>query len=220
LIFSASSSSRFTVPRWYSKRHLRKFLDSRTDEELPKSHLQDRAESRQQQLREVWIEQRDLPAAIELLLSSLTKSNQSEERAAAEFVLSHSHHESLRFICLGVLEQNEPGLPVFEHHGQSSIRHLRELLRLNDRDPIAWLELARHYLITGQSKKASRCIAVAQRFGIRDPFICRALARYYLHCNDVSRALFVLRDQKQITNNPWLLCATGVMVDTLDRRVG
>jgi tetratricopeptide (TPR) repeat protein len=86
-----------------------------------------------------------------------------------------------------------------------SIRNIKSKLLIYCKDSILWTDLAYYYTISGNNKKAERCIRIALALNSYNSHILRSAARYYVYCNDPEQALCILRNSPNIKNNPMIL---------------
>ena len=96
---------------------------------------------------------------------------------------------------------------VHEEIARSEIHRIRNLLAENSDRPFCWSELARHFLVVAEHKKAKRCMLTALSLAKRNRYLCRAATRLYMHVQEPERALGLLRSQPAITSDPWLMAA-------------
>ena len=101
----------------------------------------------------------------------------------------------------------DDSVDVHEAVARSEIHRIRNLLTDNSDRPFCWSELARHYLVVAEHKKAIKCMQVALKLAKRNRYLCRAATRLYMHVQDPERALSLLRSEPTITSDPWLLAA-------------
>lgn len=106
---------------------------------------------------------------------------------------------------------------VHEESARKEIGRLRKLLAENSARPFCWSELARHFLIVAENKKAIRCMQAALQLAEGNRYLCRAAARLFVHTQDPDRALGLLRAEPQIKQDPWLLAAE-IAISSITRK--
>lgn len=96
------------------------------------------------------------------------------------------------------------------HHFEraaANIKLIRKSLTLNSDRPLAWSELARHYLAVGEDKKAVKAMQAALHLGKTSRYVARAATRLFIHVDKPDRALHVLHRHAGVRYDPWLLAA-------------
>jgi tetratricopeptide (TPR) repeat protein len=96
---------------------------------------------------------------------------------------------------------------VHDDAARLQIHRLRRLLAANPDRPFCWSELARHFLVVAEQKKAIRCMQAALQLAKRNRYLYRAATRLFVHIQDADRALRLLRSEPEVTRDPWLLAA-------------
>ncbi|MDD4970476.1 MAG: hypothetical protein PHT07_13710 [Paludibacter sp.] len=87
-------------------------------------------------------------------------------------------------------------------------------------NPILYVELSRCYISIGQIEQAVSAINKALFLGKNNRFIIRSAARLHLHLNDKEKALYVLKKNELIKNDPWLLASEISISSMLDKNSG
>lgn len=98
----------------------------------------------------------------------------------------------------------------------------RARTRVEPRNSIAWVDLARLHTIVGNLDKARRDIDIASRLSPDNRFILRSAARFYVHISDYAHALRLLRRTGSVTADPWVSAAEigiSTLIDTPSRIV-
>lgn len=124
------------------------------------------------------------------LISRIAQSTLRSERIA-----EHAHRGPLAFkkVSLGSHEQ--------------SIAQLRRLLKVEERNPIAWVELARHFVIIGESKKAERAVLTALAVDKNSRFVVRSASRFFHHTGDPEHAIKILQHSDRFKTDPWIMAS-------------
>lgn len=118
---------------------------------------------------------------------------------------------SLAKSVLGLEYYSEYGAKNYLH---SEISRLKKHLRFNPRDAVAYVDLARHYVVNKQSSAAEKLIFTALALEKDNRFVLRSASRFYLHLNDPDRSLKVLARSERTKEDPWLL-ASMIAVETI-----
>jgi Tfp pilus assembly protein PilF len=100
---------------------------------------------------------------------------------------------------------------------QRAVQGLKEVLTLNPKNPLAWVDLARVYTIQGQLDSAKRAMRIALSLAPQNRFVLRSETRFWLHLEDPERALSILRKSPRTQEDPWLL-ASMISVETVLNR--
>lgn len=104
-------------------------------------------------------------------------------------------------------ERERAPLDPREHETGEEIGRLRRSTRRNARNPVRWSELARHFTIRGEDKKARRAMQVARGLAPEDRYVLRSAARLEIHQGRPSRAASLLREIAGRSGDPWLVAA-------------
>jgi tetratricopeptide (TPR) repeat protein len=97
------------------------------------------------------------------------------------------------------------------------IAQARGALRLEPRNPILLVDLARDYSSLGQSDKAERALRQALALAPNNRFVLRSSSRFLLHEHRPDEAHTILRHSSRTSDDPWLLAAEIVSADAADR---
>ena len=93
------------------------------------------------------------------------------------------------------------------------VRQLKRRTRRQPRDAIRWMDLARIYVVLGQSHSASRCVAIATGLAPNNRFILRSACRFWLRFDNPDRAHDLLRRAPMTREDPWLVAAELALAD-------
>jgi tetratricopeptide (TPR) repeat protein len=124
-----------------------------------------------------------------LMRSLAARSLQPREPEASRLLLLPSSHDA-------------DGIRV-----RRKIRTLRERLRKNPRNPVAWLELALNYTTLGQNARAAHAMRIAMATAPNNRFVLRSAAAFFVHMDDADRAHNVLTASPRTRLDPWLAAA-------------
>ncbi|WP_152982531.1 tetratricopeptide repeat protein [Stenotrophomonas humi] len=99
-----------------------------------------------------------------------------------------------------------------------AIRMLRARVSFSPNQPLAWTELARHHLASGNQAKASDAMSCAVQLAPNNRYVLRSAARFYSRSEDgLDRALWLLRKSPRTSRDPWLLAAEIASADMAER---
>lgn len=85
------------------------------------------------------------------------------------------------------------------------ISDLKRKLRINPKNSILWIEIARFYSIIGQNMQAERAIKNAFQISPENRFVLRAMARFYTHIGKVDYAHDIIRKLPITKYDPWIM---------------
>lgn len=144
-----------------------------------------------------------LGTASELLALGSNKLKNKDVLAAAKFVsaLQDDAPPLLYDFSLRIIN-NSGG-----YNKSVSTQRTRELLRINDKNPALWVDLARHYSIVGKKEKALKSMHVALGLEPNHRWILRTAARLYIHQDLPDIAHKLLAKNPATKHDPWLMAA-------------
>lgn len=87
------------------------------------------------------------------------------------------------------------------------IHTIKQRIPIMPYNPFLYVDLARAYLLLGQTKKAETAINNALHYGECDRYVARSAARFYLHLKDNDRAYDIIRAKGAVSFDPWLLAS-------------
>src|SRR5262249_9089606 len=85
------------------------------------------------------------------------------------------------------------------------------------RNAFVWIDLARLYVLLGQSKPAEQAIKIALALAPYDRFILRSASRFYLHTSDAEKGLALLRTNARTPEDPCLIAAELAVSTVLEK---
>lgn len=109
------------------------------------------------------------------------------------------------------------------HEGQPQARRTdanrspRHLVRLNPRDPMAWVELALRQVSTNHVDAARHSMRVARALAPENRHVLRSAARLYLHAGRADQAHDVLVRSPATPSDPWLMAAEIAVAEVAGR---
>lgn len=90
---------------------------------------------------------------------------------------------------------------------QVNVHAMRASLKKYPNQPLLWSELARTYIVLREDSKARKAMACAVQLASRNSYIRRSAARMFLHLDDASSALKVVRDHPNFRGDPRMISA-------------
>ena len=172
---------------------------------------------------ELWRNHRSIYRAGDLLSAAITNGHEDDENVkdAANFILDKFNSSTktlLQSACyvLGA-EQTAQSQSTMEINRlrectavddiHTLIHGIRQRLYLMPYNPFLYVDIARAYLLLGQTQKAEKSMECALHFGANNRFVARSAARFYLHQKDKDRAYEVIRAKGAVSADPWLMAA-------------
>ena len=164
---------------------------------------------------DLWRDKGTLPYASELLSVSELSGDYSNVKEAAELILHNKNILSSNIVHIAKKALNYKNMKSEDYclneNGvalvRGEIKQLRSLLRFNIKNSIAWIVLARNYLLTGEMNKSKKAIEIAMNIAPTNRFIIRSAARFYIHQGNVGRAHYILRNSESVKYDPWILAS-------------
>lgn len=179
-----------------------------------------------------WQGNKTIPFAGDLISAAILNGqlNNKDAIEAAQFILTHKDEASVALIHAAESLVSSPLSPNARRvlsindkltcisSQEEASRNALKLLKQN-RDyfcynPIAYCEMARHYVNLGQLKKAKDAMDIAVHLAPQHRYICRSAARFYLHYGDEEKARYVIAHNPWVTKDPWLM-ASEIAINTL-----
>jgi tetratricopeptide (TPR) repeat protein len=95
------------------------------------------------------------------------------------------------------------------------IRTLKKKLVSYPRNPVAHVEIARAYVLSGQTEKANQHFRIAIQLAPTSRFVLRSAARFDVHRGDLERSLKTLGNMAD--HDPWIAAAYVSVADLSDK---
>lgn len=225
MAFLCETPDRRVIPNW---RSLRDTVSNGELEYPSNEHIAFNLEEYEND----WNREHSLLYASELVSAAVANGvrHNSVAKSAAEFVLNQDGKttESQRTVALSLLaEDNAIAFPQCNHEidellmntGEiyAKIGYLKSIIRKYPFSPINYVEVARFYTMIGQTNQAIKMMNIALDLDSENRFISRSAARLFVHVEDLDRAHYVLRKNKQVAFDPWLM-ASEISVNLLRER--
>lgn len=212
-----SSWDRRVIPRWRASS-----ISATLFENLPlKQRKSWKSEARADLLAEVkkkvtdWSNAPTLGVAADLLNYAHLSELRPILKEPAHYIHQHSAlSPQILSLAKSVLELDEYPEYGTTPYIYNEISRLKKQLRFNPRDAVAYVDLARHYVVNNQSSAAERPISTALALAKDNRFVLRAASRFYLHLNDPEFSLQILKRSARTLEDPWLL-ASMIAVETV-----
>ena len=161
-----------------------------------------------------WLECRTVGHAADFVGAALALGREGEAAGAARFLQDNPDvspwARELGVRALGSVEDTDmvsSPKPLGQKILRERIRTLRDLVRVEPRDPVTWVELSRTYIILGLREQAERTMTVALQLAMSSRFVLRAASRLWIVLDDPERAHDVICRADRTRYDPWLLSA-------------
>lgn len=225
MAFLCETPDRRVIPNW---RSLRDTVSNGELEYPSNEHIAFNLEEYEHD----WSREHSLLYASELVSAAVANGirHNSVAKDAAEFVLNQDGKttESQRTVALSLLaEDNDRAFPKCNHeidellmnNGEiyAKIGYLKSIIRKYPFSPINYVEVARFYTMIGQTNQAIKMMNIALGLDSDNRFISRSAARLFVHVEDLDLAHYVLRKNKQVAFDPWLM-ASEISVNLMRER--
>lgn len=179
-----------------------------------------------------WQDHKAIPFAGDLISAAILNGQSTNEVAleAARFVIAHKDEASAAIIRAAEsivptpiplnaqrvlsLTDKLASISTQEATSKNAIKLLRQNKDYFCYNPIAYSEMARHYVNLGLLEKAKEMMDIAVHLAPQHRYICRSAARFYLHYGDPEKARFVIAHNPWVTKDPWLM-ASEIAINTL-----
>jgi tetratricopeptide (TPR) repeat protein len=152
--------------------------------------------------------------AAELLYAAALGFEDPELYRAAQFIIeSPSASSEVKKLAASRLPEAHVGA---ENHASSTkatfqIRTLKKKLVSYPRNPVAHVEIARAYVLSGQIEKANQHFRIAIELAPTSRFVLRSAARFDVHRGDLERSLKTLANIAD--HDPWIAAAYVSVAD-------
>ena len=173
-----------------------------------------------EETRQDWLRNKTVGHAADLVASAVSIGEHGMAKDAARFLMDLAEEitPSLERCVKRILNGDKDlDVPALGKNRQASIHWCRRRLKAGPRNPLMWLDLARDFSALGQLSKARRALIIGYSLAPRNRLVLRTAARFFLHDDNVARALDVLWRAEQLLVDPWLLAAEIAMADAAGR---
>jgi tetratricopeptide (TPR) repeat protein len=176
--------------------------------------------------KEQWKATPNMGSAAELVASSILADQTNEAFEAAEYIVAM--HKSAGGLLLrrarellGVTGEDyshitadaalsrlgDAASPESYAAVRTRIEPLKERVRANPRDALAWLEMGRIHATVGNQERAMRSVRIAASLAGDNRFVLRSASRFFLHAGEADVAHDLLRRSPRTKFDPWMSAA-------------
>lgn len=173
--------------------------------------------SNSEELINDWKQERTLITASELLYFGVTAPINDEILDAANYVEKNSRDSKnelnglAQYVLQNATTPEEPSvfrpyseILTLEQATHLGIREKKQLVRINPRNSIAWMDLARLYLSLGLDHQAERACQIAIALNPQNRMIIRSAARMYIHLDQPDQALHLIKKSEMADHDVWV----------------
>ena len=167
-----------------------------------------------------WELNRSIGNAIDLVSCGVSGRWLDEVQPAAEFLQKRNDiltpqvnalaERAVQLTCTTAkadFEIQSPLSAMTFDHACLRVANTRRKLHRDPRNVLAWLDLARAYIILGQREKAVRSIECALYLAPHHRQVLRSAVRLFVHTEQKGRAHTLLVRNARTRNDPWLIAA-------------
>ncbi|MFH1495622.1 MAG: hypothetical protein ABIG70_12600 [Pseudomonadota bacterium] len=153
-----------------------------------------------------------LGVAADVLNTAILGAKRGEEVAAvAQYVLEQPNTPSL-LRSLALEFSGQAGTPSFipgsaREAARQGVASIRNLLRIEPRNPIALVDMARFQAVLGLDERARQSMRMAVALAPHHRWVLRSASRLLIHTSNPDEALRLLSRNEATKDDPWLLAA-------------
>lgn len=159
----------------------------------------------------------EIGAAVELLNVAKLERHQEGIVIASKCILEDGDLPKPILALARHALQEDFGEGLKDLDGRHRIKMLRNSLRSNPRNTLAWVDMAREYLILGLGDSAAKAMTIALGLADGHRWVTRVASRLYIHIEDFERSFAILTRHPAIRTDPWIASAELAVCQLLDR---
>ena len=203
---SHGNTTRRILPRWRDSNKVSKNADFVALKPLRRVTVNVEEQFRQQ--ADEFSRSPMIGSAAEVISTALISGKQDAAAEAASFILDHRDEAPNTLLLLARSVTGEPDVFKIQLDTPGKqISKTRQLLRINQDNPVLWSDMARHFASNGDKKQAFRCMKTAQSLAPNHRWILRTVARFLVHHGDANAAHKMLVNHARTRTDPWLIAA-------------
>jgi tetratricopeptide (TPR) repeat protein len=217
LIPSGEDIKRQVIPRWRTVRATTEAGEQVSVNPQQSTELENGVAARMAQefdlrLKE-WQQEKDIPAAEELLAAAIVVGIVVDDvRAAARLVAGDDHSlRGSKDIARSILGVHNPDAhePLSDETTKMrlEIARRKRLLRMYPRDALLLTETALQYTNLGMNDPAASLLKSAAAVAPNNRYVLRSLTRFWVHWGEPDKALHFLSKSEATRHDPWLMAA-------------
>ncbi|MGF6648544.1 tetratricopeptide repeat protein [Paraburkholderia sp. GAS82] len=159
--------------------------------------------------------QPSIGTAADVLNSAVLSENIEAARSAARYIDARTDIAPLSL--LRVARTVLQGKPESSEMASTAISELRRQLRLEPRNPVLQVDIAREYCAIGKLDAAEKAIMIAVACSSGDRWVHRMAARFMVHAGRKDEAHALIAGHPDAKQDPWLLSAEIALAQTAER---
>ena len=204
---------RLLLPEWTKSVDSLKSPEIKSFNEEGNSSLNDNTD----QLYEIFVLNKNLGSAIELLNVAFIENREAEARVAARYIVQgFDLPPQILHFAKYILSGGKPDNGQLESQ-KPLISVLRQWLTDNPKDALGWLDLARAYVSIGKMNSAERAIKIGVSLLPTHRWVVRVASRFYVNNGQSDKAHYLLNKHPMLKEDPWLLSAEIAVSESFNR---
>ncbi|WP_372028373.1 tetratricopeptide repeat protein [Pseudomonas kurunegalensis] len=212
--FGKEEFERKVIPIWDSSRMAASLAENSSTKKVSHATIINACSPRL--IEELSISQ-DIGVAVELLNASKVEGNREGIIIASKRILdSFDLPKPVVDMARAALSE-EAGALSLMIDSRGRLYTLRSVLRNNPRNTLAWVDMAREYLVLGYGKPAARAMSIALALAPANRWITRVASRLHIHLKDFDKSFSILSRHPGIKHDPWIASAELAVCQLLGR---
>jgi tetratricopeptide (TPR) repeat protein len=152
-----------------------------------------------------FVDDRNIGTASEALSEALLARNADAARDASRYILQ-SASDAPPLLLRWARDCSDGAIPELAP-AVDEVSKARALLKLSPKNAVVWADMARHYAIQGDRKRALKCMKSAVQLAPDHRWILRTASRFLVHQGDNVAAHSMLAAHPRSKGDPWLMAA-------------
>lgn len=200
--FNKEEFDRKVIPIWDGSKTAASLVENTSSKEACHAILGKRATPR---LLAELLESRNIGTAVELLNTAKLEQHSEGIITASRRIIEDGDLPKpvLAMARVALSFESDCSKGDLSNH----IAELRANLRINPKNTLAWVDLAREYLIIGLAKPAERAMSVALGLAQGHRWVTRVASRLYVHLDKLEKSYYILSKHPAIKVDPWIASA-------------
>lgn len=176
------------------------------------------------EVRAEWLERPSLESAADLIAAAVLAGSTRESDEAADLLADSEASLSPGIAHLLRAYRKEEGelaakfgsgVPSDRTQRYSAIASIKASIRRYPRNPLNYVELARHYTSLGQVHSAERALNYALGMAPINRYVLRSAVRFFIHEGNLERAAAII--SRAPPNDPWLAACKITVAQLIGR---
>ncbi|EPW5036201.1 hypothetical protein ACWL47_003996 [Yersinia enterocolitica] len=152
---------------------------------------------------------RTLGVGAELLNIAILTNNTHQINQVAEFILADIHSPQRLIDLAQHLIEGKSFYPFnrISNKAQTEIGIKRKWLKEHPKDSLSWIDLGRAFASIGEHESAKKSILTGLQLSNNNRWVTRVSSRFFISINEPDIAHKILKNNPNLTSDPWLLSA-------------